>query len=215
MLENILFDLDGTLTDPMLGITNSVMYSLEKMGFPVPDRKDLLCFIGPPLLYSYQTYCGMDPEQAQQAVDAYREYFGVKGLLENAVFPGVPKFLTRLRRQGKKLYIATSKPEGYTLRILEHFDLLRYFDGVAAATMDASRHTKDKVVTYCLETFAIDPATAVMVGDREHDIQGGKVNGLRTVGVTFGYGPRQELEENGADAIADDFDELYNILMEM
>lgn len=215
MVQTILFDLDGTLTDPAPGITNSVIYALEQMGYPVPPRQELLKFIGPPLVYSFQHYSGMTQEEAVQATAQYRVYFGEKGLLENAVFDGVPQLLERLREQGYRLLIATSKPEIYTNRILEHFDLARYFDAVAGATLDQSRTAKEQVVAYALETYGVDPATAVMVGDREHDIRGGRVNGLRTVGVTFGYGSRQELEESGADAVAENLEQLYNILKEM
>lgn len=215
MVPTILFDLDGTLTDPAPGILNSVVYALQQMNSPVLPRQELLQFIGPPLVYSFQTYSGMTKEEAVEATRQYRVYFGDKGLLENAVFDGVPQMLQKLRDAGAKLYIATSKPEIYTNRILEHFDLMRYFDAVAGATLDETRAYKEQVVAYALEEFGIEPGTAVMVGDRKHDMHGGKVNGLRTVGVTFGYGSREELLESGADVLANSVDELYDVLINL
>lgn len=213
MYQTILFDLDGTLTDPGLGITNSVMYALEKMGYKVPPREELYKFIGPPLLDSFQVYFGMTPKQAEEAVRRYREYFSQGGLTENEVYPGIPEMLEELVKAGKHLVLATSKPEKFARIIMAHFGLDRYVRDIAGATMDPSRSKKGDVIAYALREFGVDPVSAVMVGDREHDVIGGRENGLPTVGVTFGYGSREELEEAGAAAVADSPAQLLEILM--
>ena len=213
MYQTILFDLDGTLTDPVMGITNAVMYALEKMGRHVPERKELHRFIGPPLLDSFEGYCGMSPEEAEEAVRLYRVYFPEKGIFENEVYAGIPEMLAALRAAGKRLVLATSKPEKFARIIMAHFGLDAYVPEIAGATFDTSRSKKGQVIAYALETFGIDPATAVMVGDREHDMFGGKENGLPGVGVTYGYGDRPELENAGAVAVADSPEELLEILL--
>ena len=213
MYQTILFDLDGTLTDPGLGITNSVMHALRRMGYEVPPRQELYKFIGPPLHQSFQVYFGMTEEQSYEAVAKYREYFAVDGLLENEVYDGIPEMLQALQAAGKRLVLATSKPEKFAKVIMAHFGLDKWVTQIAGATMDTSRSKKGDVIAYALREFGVDPATAVMVGDREHDILGGRENGLPGVGVTFGYGDRPELEQAGAVAIADSPAELLEILL--
>lgn len=214
MADTILFDLDGTLTDPGLGITNSIMYALKKMSIPLPERQALYQFIGPPLMDSFHERYGLDEASCAQAVVYYREYFSVTGLFENEVYPGIREMLGALRQAGKKLVLATSKPELYARRILEHFDLARYFTHIVGATMDETRTAKHEVIAYALEAFGIDPAGAIMVGDREHDVLGAKKNGLACVGVLYGYGSRRELTDAGATALANSPEELLGILME-
>lgn len=214
MADTILFDLDGTLTDPGLGITNSIMHALKKMSIPLPERQALYQFIGPPLMDSFHERYGLDEAACAQAVVYYREYFSVTGLFENEVYPGIREMLGALRQAGKKLVLATSKPELYARRILEHFDLARYFTHIVGATMDETRTAKHEVIAYALEAFGIDPADAVMVGDREHDVLGARKNGLACVGVLYGYGSRRELTDAGATALADSPEELLCILME-
>ena len=213
MYETILFDLDGTLTDPGLGITNSVMYALEKLGFSVPPREDLYKFIGPPLHDSFQVYYGMTQDQAVEAVRLFREYFAINGINENDLYDGVPEMLQTLRAAGKRLVLATSKPEKFARIIMAHFGLDAWVPDIAGATMGTDRSKKGQVIAYALKEFGVDPATAVMVGDREHDILGGKENGLPGIGVTFGYGSREELEASGAVAVADSPDELCKLLL--
>lgn len=209
-----LFDLDGTLTEPGEGITNSVMYALEKFGIHETDRQALYRFIGPPLLDSFMQFYGMSQAQAEEAVAAYREYFSVNGLFENRVYDGIPALLQSLRDQGKTLVLATSKPEVFTLRILDKFDLSRYFHHVGAASLDSSRSQKADVIRHALHLCG-GPAleTVVMIGDRHHDICGAKENKLQSVGVLFGYGDRVELEQAGADAIAESVEELSALLL--
>lgn len=209
-----LFDLDGTLTEPGEGITNSVMYALDKFGIHETDREALYRFIGPPLLDSFMQFYGMPQAQAERAVAAYREYFSVKGLFENRVYDGVPALLQSLRDQGKTLAVATSKPEVFTLRILDKFDLSKYFHFVGAASLDSSRSQKADVIRHTLHLCGNPaPDTVVMIGDRKHDILGAAQNGIQSVGVLYGYGDRPELETAGADAIAQSVEQLRSILL--
>lgn len=204
MYNTILFDLDGTLTDPGLGITNSVMYALKKWNIEVENRTSLYPFIGPPLMYSFQTYYGFSAEQSEKAVRYYREYFREKGMLENEVYEGVVELLKSLKSAGKRLIIATSKPEEFAIKILEHFGLARYFEYIAGATMDTTRNNKSDVIAHALKSCGItDVSDVVMVGDREHDVLGAKQNGLHSIGVLFGYGSREELEAAGATYVAE------------
>ncbi|MBQ3063058.1 MAG: HAD family hydrolase [Clostridia bacterium] len=208
----ILFDLDGTLTDPKEGITKSVAYALAQYGI-IEDPDNLTRFIGPPLHIAMRDWYGFGEEKAFEAVGHYRVYFSQKGIFENAVFDGVPEMLEKLKSKGKIISLCTSKPEIYARQILEHFDLIKYFDHICGATMDGTRSLKTDVVTYAVETCGItDKSEAVMVGDRHHDIEGGKANGLPTVGVLFGYGSREELTGAGADMLASTVSELYDIL---
>lgn len=211
MYEYILFDLDGTLTDPGIGITNSVAYALKRWNIEVEDRKSLYRFIGPPLQDSFREYYGFSQEDALRAVDVYREYFCEKGLYENEVYPGVEKLLQVLKEQGKTLVLATSKPEEFAVRILRHFGLDRYFTVMAGATMDPSRSKKGDVIAYALrESGVTELSKAIMIGDREHDIFGAKQNGLDSIGVLFGYGDREELEKAGATYIAATVEDILN-----
>lgn len=209
MYRYILFDLDGTLTNPELGITNCVMYALEKFGIKENDRKKLHPFIGPPLTYSFQNFYHLSEEDSKQAVAFYRERFSVKGLYENEVYAGVSEMLQNLKEQGKKLIIATSKPEEYTIKILKHFDLYKYFDFVAGATMDGSRGEKADIIAYALKNCNIEDKTqAVMIGDRKYDILGAKENGLDSIGVLFGFGDLEELTKAGATYIAENVEDI-------
>ena len=213
MYQYILFDLDGTLTDPEIGITSSVMHALEKFGIKVEDRRSLRPFIGPPLSYSFQTYFGLSEEDSELAIKYYRERFSVKGLYENEVYPGVEKLLQELRSRGKTLIIATSKPEEFTLKILEHFDLLKYFDFVAGATMDGSRGEKADVIRYALKISGIeDVSRAIMIGDRKYDILGAKENGLKSIGVLYGFGDEKELTDAGADYVAKSVEDIIKYI---
>lgn len=210
--EYVLFDLDGTLTDPAIGITNSVIYALEKSGATPPLREALYKFIGPPLVYSFKEYCGFTEEEALRAVGYYRERFSETGLFENEIYPGIRELLSRLRDSGTKIVLATSKPDVYSERILLHFDIRKYFFFVAGNTLSESRPEKEDVISYAIESCGIDPYHAVMVGDRKYDILGGKKFGMRTIGVTYGYGGEKELSEAGADELAKDVDELENLV---
>ena len=209
MYKYLLFDLDGTLTDPAEGITNSVAYALNKFGIVVADKRTLYKFIGPPLVDAFAEYYGFSKEDSEKATAFYRETFRVKGLYENRAYDGVPEMLEELNHKGRKLIIATSKPEEFTMKILKHFDLLKYFDFVAAATFDATRNSKDKVIAYALENLGIkDRSEVVMIGDRHHDIDGAKDNGIDSIGVLWGFGSREELETAGVTHIAENIREI-------
>lgn len=212
MFETLLFDLDGTLTDPFEGITNSVVHALEKFGIAVEDRRTLTKFIGPPLFDSFTHFYGMDEVTARQAITYYREYFETTGLFENAVYPDIPPVLEELRRRGKRLVVATSKPEKFAVQIMKHFSLDGYFSLIAGATLDDTRIKKADVIAYALAESGADGRSSAMIGDREHDIFGAKANGLYSVGVLYGFGSREELLRAGADAIAATPHALLNIL---
>ena len=203
MFKTILFDLDGTLTDPALGITNSVAYALSKWDITVSDRSELFKFIGPPLLDSFAEYYGFSDSQSRLALKYYREYFTDRGMFENRVYEGIPQLLSELRSRNKKLIVATSKPEEFAVRILQHFKLDGYFDFIGGASMDETRVKKADVIQYALDSCnIIDRSSVVMVGDRLHDINGAKRCGLPSIGVTYGYGSFDELKDAGADFIA-------------
>ena len=215
MYTHTFFDLDGTLTDPAQGITNSFIHALKFYGLPIPSYEELCKLIGPPLPYSFETTFGFGHDKAMEAVGKYREYFSTKGLFENKVYPGIPELLQTLKEQGKHLAVATSKPEEYSIKILEHFNLAQYFDHICGSLMDESRSKKSEVIAYALECCGLgecDKDKVLMIGDRFHDIEGAKANGLKSCGVLFGYGSRSELEEAGADFIAENVNSLLNII---
>lgn len=213
----VLFDLDGTLTDPKEGITKSVAYALEAYGIHVEDLDSLCKFIGPPLKDSFVKFYGFSEEQGYEAVEKYREYFRPHGVYENKVYAGVDKLLAELKASGKMIILATSKPTVFANTILEHFDLMKYFDVVCGSELDGSRVKKGDVIAYALEQVAekdtgFDKSKAVMIGDREHDILGAKENGLDSIGVLYGYGDRAEHEAAGADYIVETVEELIKTL---
>lgn len=215
-MKNILFDLDGTLTDPKVGITKSVQHALKAFQIKVEDPDTLCCYIGPPLNQSFMEYHKLTASQAQQAIVKYREYFADKGIFENEVYDGIEAMLTKLYKEGKRLFVATSKPEVFARRILEHFGLQGYFEDICGATLDLSRSTKDAVIRYALEKNEIwDLSDAVMVGDRRHDVEGAKAVGIKCIGVLYGYGTREELKKAGTDRIAQTVEELYDSIHEM
>lgn len=208
----ILFDLDGTITDPGEGITNSVIYALNKFG--IFDKKEnLYKFIGPPLAQSFQKYYGFDEEKARLGIEYYREYYTVDGMFENIVYDGIEEMLKNIKESGKKILMATSKPEKFAKQILEYFKLDKYFNYVAGATMDEKRVRKAEVISYALSNYQIQSLEEVlMVGDRKHDVLGAKEVGIDCVGVLYGYGDREELEKAGADYIVETVEELAAFL---
>ncbi len=206
----ILFDLDGTITDPGIGITNSVAYALKKYGITVEDRAELYKFIGPPLHESFEKFYGLD---GLQAVEDYREYYRDRGIYENLVYDGVEEMLKKLNDAGKKVILATSKPEIFAREVLRHFGLTDYFYYAAGANLDGTLTDKAEVIAYALREGGVtDKSTVVMIGDREHDIIGAKKNGIDSMGVLYGYGSREELEAAGADYVAATVEELTRIL---
>lgn len=213
MYQYILFDLDGTLTDPGVGITNSVAYALKKFNINVKDKTELYKFIAPPLLDSFVKYYGFSEDQSKNAIDYFREYFRAQGIFENEVYEGIEDMLTSLKSKGKKIILATSKPDGFANEILKHFQLDKYFDFVAGATMDETRTKKGDVIKYALESCGInDMSTVIMIGDREHDIIGAKECGIDSIGVLFGYGSYDELHNAGATYIAETVEDIVNFI---
>lgn len=219
MFQFILFDLDGTLTDPKIGITSSVQYALRALGIEEPSLDRLEPFIGPPLTDSFREFYHLDEEQIQTAVEKYRERFANQGIYENEIYPGIADMLRTLKAGGRKLAIASSKPTEYVGRILDYFDIKKYFDIIVGSNMDGTRCKKEEVVEEALRQLIpsgmpeSEKRTAVaMVGDRRFDIEGAKAHGIFSVGVSFGYASEGELEQAGADRIVDTVDALLEAL---
>ena len=202
MFSTILLDLDGTITNPYIGITNGVMYAYEHLGLEVPERESLRSFIGPPLIVEF-TRRGLPEEQARKAVRLYREYYGETGLFENELIPGTVEFLRELKQRGKRVCLATSKPEQFSVRILERFGIAQYFDFIGAAAMDGSRDSKLAVIQYVLGSTGASPQECLMVGDRMHDIIGAHDAGMKCAAVLVGFGSREEFAEYKADYVAE------------
>lgn len=198
-----LFDLDGTLTDPKAGITRSVQYALERLGRPVPEADELTWMIGPPLIAGFTKLLG-SPAEVPEAVRFYRERYSDVGLFENEVYAGIPPLLHKLQEKGVRLYVATSKLHVFARRILDHFELSRFFVEIYGSELDNRNADKRDLIKHILDRERFDPARAVMIGDREHDSIGAKANGIAAIGVTWGYGSRQELLEAGAACLVDD-----------
>ena len=238
MLKKILFDLDGTLTNPKTGITKSVQYALAHFGIE-EEADNLTQFIGPPLIDSFMNFYGFSLEQAREGVTAYREYFAPKGIFENDVYPGVAEMLAALKEKGAILAVASSKPEVFVEQILEHFDLAKYFDVVVGSLLNETRTSKEEVVEEALRQLGVmstdnlrqvgytkkdndivatmedddKKATIAMVGDRKFDITGAKAHGLTAVGVSFGFAEPGELEAEEPDFIAETVEQLKDYLL--
>lgn len=241
--QYILFDLDGTLTNSRLGITKCVQYSLEKMGRAVPSAEELICFIGPPLMDSYQEFCGMGIEEAERATALYRERYAVTGLFENEVYPGIPETLGKLQKAGFILAIATSKPEEYLVRILNHFQMNSYFTVISGSGLSGERNSKTEVIWDALCQLAVWKSggqkscregygtsyrqqeadenmleeikkSAIMIGDRHHDIEGAAACGIDSLGIHYGYARTGELKEAGAVYEVEDVEEMCSFFLE-
>lgn len=215
MYQYLLFDLDGTLTNPKEGITKCVQYALRSFGIEEPDLDKLEPFIGPPLLDSFMEYYNMTPEQARTALEKYRERFRDIGIFENEVFPGVPEMLEILQKKRKKLVIASSKPEEYVLRILEKYGIRAFFHEVVGASMDEKRSAKADVIEEAFRRLQITEekkAQVLMIGDRKHDVEGAKACGIRCLGVYVGFAKPGELEQAGADYIVHTVEEMSQFL---
>ena len=206
----VLFDLDGTLTDSGEGIINCAILALEHFGCPIPDREEMRTFVGPPLHESFIRH-GIPADKAEEAIKVYRSRYIPIGAYENTPYPGVRELLETLKQQGHTLYVATSKPEEMSVKILEHFDLAKYFTVICGASLDTSRSTKDAVIAYLLEKIGQDPFP-VMVGDTAFDVLGAKAHGIPTIGVAWGYGEVADMEQAGAAGIAYTMDELFEML---
>ena len=208
-----LFDLDGTITDSAAGIMNSIVYALKKFNIDITDKTELYKFIGPPLLSSFKKYFGFSDEDAKTALGYVREHYRTKGIFDSVVLDGFENLLAQLKTENKILIVATTKPEVYAKQILEYFNIDKYFTLIAGATFDETRTEKSDVIVYALDSCNIsDTSLALMIGDREHDILGAKKAGMDSVGVLYGYGDRDELENAGATYIVKTVEEL-NLLI--
>ena len=212
----LLFDLDGTITDPKVGITTCVQYALDSFGIHEPALDKLEPFIGPPLKASFMDFYGFDDRQTQAAVEKYRERFSTVGLYENELYPGMDRLLRELRDGGARLAIASSKPTVFVRQILEHFQIADCFQVVVGSELSGARVEKDEVVAEAVRqllTRPEDKADTVMIGDRKFDILGGKSLGLHQIGVAYGYGQPGELEEANAEVIVDTVEQLREVLL--
>lgn len=213
----ILFDLDGTLTDPKVGICTCVQYALSSFGIEEPDLDKLEPFIGPPLIDSFKEFYGMSDEDARKAVEKYRERFSTVGLFENKVIKGIPHMLKRLKKNGFHLAVASSKPTVFVERILDHFNLRKYFEVIIGSNLDGSRTDKNEIISEALKQLfhsnRINKDLVYMVGDRRFDVEGAKKQGVESVAVAFGYGSFEELTDAHADYIVFSPKELEEFLM--
>ncbi|MDD3288635.1 MAG: HAD hydrolase-like protein [Alphaproteobacteria bacterium] len=210
--DYVLFDLDGTLTDPKEGIIKSFLYVYESLGIAPPPANDLIRYIGPPLTRSFSALFG--PDRVEAAVNFYRRrYIDEECMFENFVYPEIPKVLSRLKLSGKALFISTSKIRLVAERIANRFNISQYFKKIYGAEFDNSLSDKDELIAYILKDQKIPPSQAIIVGDREDDIIGAKRNGLRAIGACWGYGSRVELKEAGAVALASKPDDLLTLLL--
>ena len=209
----ILFDLDGTLTDPFEGITKSVQYALHHFGIEEADLHALAPYIGPPLKESFMVRHGLTDEQATEALATYRVRFSDVGMFENRVYDGIPDLLESLRAAGHRLAVATSKPTVFSVKILEHFGLAPYFEEIVGSELDGRRVEKADVIAEAMARLGVTPADCCMVGDRRFDIEGAHQNGIPAIGVTYGYAEGDELETAGAEIIVHSVEELQETLL--
>ena len=210
MKKTVLFDLDGTLTDSGEGIINCAIPALEHFGLPIPSREELRVFVGPPLHETFQRF-GVPSDRTDEAIRVYRSRYIPTGMFENTPYPGIKELLETLKKENYTLYVATSKPEEMSVTILERFGLAPYFDRICGASIDSSRSTKDAVIAYLLEQSGAKE-DMVMVGDTKYDVLGAKAHGIPAIGVSWGYGSADEMEEAGAIGIADTMEQLLELI---
>ena len=213
MVKYLLFDLDGTLTDPKEGITNSVAYALEKYGITVKDHDELIPFIGPPLYDSFERFYGFSHEKAIEAVEFYREYFRPYGMFENYVYPGIPEMLAKFKAAGFKMAVASSKPEVFVKKITEKFGLDVFFEEQIGSELDGSRIEKVDVIKDALKRLGSKPGEALMIGDKSHDVSGAKAAGVKAAGVCWGYALEGELEASKPDFTAKSIKDLQEYVL--
>ncbi|MBR5993712.1 MAG: HAD family hydrolase [Lachnospiraceae bacterium] len=217
MYKYVLFDLDGTISDPKVGICTSVQQALKKFGIDVPDINTLTPFIGPPLRDSFRDFYHIKPEDMEDVIAAYRARFSTVGLFENDLYDGIPELLQSLKENGRKLALASSKPRVFVEKILDHFGISQYFDVIMGSELDGTRENKSEIIAECLRLFELDPSgdlsETVMVGDRKYDIEAANAAGLPNIAVSYGYGSEEELSKAGAKVIAGTVKELENILL--
>lgn len=214
--STLFFDLDGTLSDPSDGITRCIQYALERLGRPYPPKAELVQFIGPPLRWTFPRLLGTDDDAlVDRALAYYRERYARVGLFENEVYPDIPDLLARLHAEDYRLYVVTSKPKVYSERIIEHFGFDRYFAAVFGPELDGRFDDKEELIAFILSERRIDASVALMIGDRARDIEAAKANGVRTIGVTYGFGSRQEISAAEPDRICHKPQDIYRAVMEI
>jgi phosphoglycolate phosphatase len=212
--STVFFDFDGTLVDSGEGVRNSVEYALKKFGIEVENKDSLSSSIGPPLTVSFKTFYGFDDENADRGVAYYREYYKDKGIFEGYVYDGIEETLKRLKDAGKRVMVATSKPEEYAKRVLEKFGIAKYFDFIAGATMDEkTRANKIEIMQYAFDSCGASPSDTIMVGDRLFDIEGAKHFGMECIAVLYGYGSMEEFERYGAEYIVETAEDVANLIL--
>lgn len=211
--KTAIFDLDGTITDSGPGIMNAIRYAVKKRGLPDVPEEVLRSFIGPPLKEQFRSVFGLSDDEGTIMVATYREYYGEKGIFENRVYDGVPEVLQKLQEAGVRILMATSKPEKYAKQIAEHFGFDKYFDFIGGACMDGRRTDKHDVIEYVIDSCKVCRENTVMIGDRRHDMIGASKAGIRSIGVLYGYGSREELEKAGADMIAVTPDDILKLIL--
>lgn len=211
----IMWDLDGTLSDPKEGITKSVQYALSKLRIIEEDEEKLMEFIGPPLQETFSRFYNFDQETTRAAIEFYRERYKEKGMFENYLYPGIPELLGRLKSRNVILVVATSKPTVFSEKILGHFNISGLFDTIVGSNLDGTMSAKAEIIGYIMNRYSdFEPKDFLMIGDRKHDIIGARHNGIDSVGVGYGYGSRKELEESGPTYIANTLQELEILLGE-
>ncbi|MFK7905038.1 MAG: HAD family hydrolase [Chitinophagales bacterium] len=213
--STILFDLDGTLTDPKIGVTKAIQYALKRFDIEVVNPDELQKFIGPALIDSFQKYYSLSPKDASKAVDYYREYYSEKGVYENEVYAGIPALLKELKSLGKTLAVATAKPTFYANIVLEHFDLAHFFTEIVGSNLDNTRNKKVEIISHVLQQLKVKADfNVLMIGDREYDILGAKACGIDSIGVMYGYGSLEELKQAEPKCIVGTVEELTGILLQ-
>jgi len=211
--EICLFDLDGTIVDSQQGIVNSILHTVATFGLEMPSMERLKKFIGPPIRVSFEKVFNMSPKDANSAVSKYREYYAEKGVFENILYPGIEDTLKILKERGKTIALATLKPTVFAVKILEEFGISQYFTYALGSELNGDRNTKGEVISDVLDALGdISKEKTVMIGDREYDILGAREMGLSSIGVTYGFGSRRELEYAGADMIVDSVPELLDLV---
>jgi phosphoglycolate phosphatase len=211
--HHVLFDLDGTLTDPYLGITNSVKYALNKFNIAEQNNSQLKLFIGPPLEQSFMEYYRFNKNEAKKAIEFYREYYSVKGIYENKLYHGIDIVLKTLNNKNINCIVATSKLEEYAVKVLRYFKIDLYFKHVTGSNLEGTLVEKEEIIKYIIEKYQLEKEKTIMVGDRKYDIIGAKNNGIDSIGVLYGYGTKKELEEVKPTYLCNHIDKLLKLLL--
>lgn len=213
MFKYLLFDLDGTLTDSQEGLFKSFQYALAAYGIDEQNPENLKRFIGPPAHFAFCEFYNFNEEDAICAVEVFRERFSKKGIYENKLYPDVFDMLKNLKDNGKTIALATAKPEHFAKIVIDYFDIAQFFDCVVGAAMENKDHSKVNIIKQVLDTLSVDLSEAVMIGDRKFDIEAAKICGIKTIGVEYGYAPKNELKQCGADFLVSSVKDLEALLL--